>query len=401
MRKEINRLGSHSFQQFRTFSSFQAFRRITTSVLFCLIAVSGAYGDSGSIRLFGSNSEVAHNQNWKIKHVLEHDSSVFAVALSSDGREVAAGGIVSPVISLWDVERGTLIRQLQGLKGSAQALAYTPDGRFFAAGRGMIRPVDTCVFVFQRGTDNILQRLQPPKITTRRAPKGFGSVESLQYSPDSQFLAVGFDGGAIGIYEATTGQLKKSIGIPDGLDGPLAYSPTGKYVAFSELKRDGTEALMQPHAIQLLDVETGEIVRTISGHSDRVTALAFSPDGKHLASGTSIGTRNSFFDRKSKQVIIKQNADPIRIWDIETGTLTKELGGHTGMIRFLAFYQGGQYLVSGSQDKTLKVWDVVRGELVTTLSGHKSLVEAGAVSPDGRYLVSGEGVQVKIWEKGN
>jgi WD40 repeat protein len=378
-----------------------------------LLSVTGvfyAFSDAG-LSLFDRHNEVTlgmllfaqqvptPQQHWKIKHVLEQDFSVFAVAMSPDSREVAAGGILSPDISIWDVERGTPIRQLRGLKGSAQALAYSPDGRFFAAGRGMIGPKDTCVFVFQRGTDNILQRLQPPKITTRRAPKGFGSVESLQYSPDSQFLAVGFNGGAIGIYDTTTGQLKTSIVIPDGLDGPLAYSATGKYVAFGELKKDGTEALMQPRVIQLLDVETGEIVKTLTGHSDRVTALAFSPDRKHLASGTSRGTRNSFFDRKSNQVVIKQNADPIRIWDIETGTLVKELSGHTGMIRFLAFYQGGQYLISGSQDKTLKVWDVARGEIVTTLSGHDSLIEAGAVSADGRYLVSGGTEFVKIWER--
>jgi len=379
-------------------------------MLMSLILLWHVVNEAGSL-LFHEHNETAlglllfaqqmptSQQNWKIKHVLQHDSSVFAVALSPDGREVAAGGIVSSVISLWDVEGGTPIRQLQGLKGSAQALAYSPDGRFFAAGRGMIRPVDTCVFVFQRGTDNILQRLQPPKVTTRRNPKGVGAVESLQYSPDSQFLAVGFDGGAIGIYEATTGQLKKSIVIPDGLDGPLAYSPTGKYLAFGELKTNGTGALEKPRVIRLLDVETGERVKTLSGHTGRVTALAFSPDGKHLASGTSTGTVERFLDKKSNQPVTQRNADPIRIWDIETSTLVKELSGHTGMIRFLAFYRGGQYLVSGSQDKTLKIWDVVRGELVTSLSGHNSLIEAGAVSADGKYLVSGGGEFVKIWEQ--
>ena len=379
-------------------------------MLLSVIVLWFGINEAGTV-LFDEHNEMVFNmllfaqqapipqQNWKIKHVLQHDSSVFAVAMSPDGREVAAGGIVSPVVSLWDVESGTPVRQLRGLKGSAQALAYSPDGRFFAAGRGMIRPVDTCVFVFQRSTDNILQRLQPPKVTTRRNPKGVGAVESLQYSPDSEFLAVGFDGGAIGIYEATTGQLKSSIMIPDGLDGPLAYSPTGKYVAFGELKKVETGALEKPHVIQLLDVETGEIVRTLVGHTGRVTALAFSPDGKHLASGTSTGIVERFLDKKTNQPVTQRNADPIRIWDVETGTLVKELSGHTGMIRFLAFYQGGQYLVSGSQDKTLKVWDVVRGEVVTTLSGHNSLIEAGAVSPDGKYLVSGGANLVKIWER--
>ncbi|UVT19859.1 MAG: hypothetical protein H8K03_19075 [Nitrospira sp.] len=178
-------------------------------------------------------SEETKPPTWTIKHRLHHDSGVTAVAMSPNGREVSAGGILSPTISVWNVETGAQIRVLKGLKGSTQALAYSPDGRFFAAGRGMITSADTCVFVFQAGTDTILQRLEPPPIVTRDAPKGVGMVESLQYSPDSQFLAVGFVGGAIGIFEAETGNLKEAFHAPTAIDGPLAYSPRGRYLAIS------------------------------------------------------------------------------------------------------------------------------------------------------------------------
>lgn len=135
----------------------------------------------------------------------------------------------------------------------------------------MVGPNDTCVYVFKAGTDTILQQLQSPKITTRRAPKGVSVVRSLQYSPDSQHLAVGFEGGAIGIYEAASGQLRKAIAIPDGLDGPVIYSPNGIYLAFGERRKDVGE-LLDHYVIQLLNVETDDIVKTLSGHTDRITA---------------------------------------------------------------------------------------------------------------------------------
>ena len=176
-------------------------------------------------------------QKWTITGVLQHDSGVTVVAANPKGREVSGGGILSPVISTWGGRNGIPVRQLSGLKGSTQALAYSPDGRLLAAGRGMIRSDDTCVFIFQAGTDTILARLQPPPIMTHFAPKGVGAVRSIQFSPNSQFLAVGFRDGAIGIYESATGHLQRAISLSTPLQGPLAYSPNGKYLAFGQFRK--------------------------------------------------------------------------------------------------------------------------------------------------------------------
>jgi tricorn protease-like protein len=319
--------------------------------------------------------------------------------MSPSGREVAAGGILSAGISIWDVEKGTPIRQLTGLKGGVQALAYSLDGRMFATGHNMIKSTDTSVYVFQAGTDTMLQRLDPPRIITRDAPKGVGAVKSLHYSPDSQFLAVGFAGGAVGMYEAATGSLKQSFPTPAALDGPLAYSPSGQYLAFSERIRTEDD-LFHHHVIHLIEVTTGRIERTFSGHTDLITALAFSPDGKYLASGSNTGAVRMGFDKKKNQGVERRNEDPIRIWDVETGAIVKELAGHAGSVRSLVFYHNGQYLVSGSWDKTIKIWDLARGALVSTLTGHNNLVDSIVVSPDEKYLVSGgNSPDIKVWER--
>ena len=337
-------------------------------------------------------------QKWLVTHVLPHDSGVSVVAASPNGQEVASGSILNAAVSIWDLRTGKAARVLKGQKGGAQALAYSPDGRFLAVGRSMVSSVETSVQVFQAGSDTIVQRLEPPRIVTSHSPKGIGTVKSLQYSPDGKFLAVGFEGGAIGIYEAATGQLRQSFPTHAAIDGPLAYSSNGKYLAISERIKTETD-VFDHHVIQLIDVTTGAIVKTISGHADRVTALAFSPDGTHLASGSNIGSVRGRLDKKSNQGVEQRNEDPIRMWDIATGAIVMELAGHTGSVRSLVFTQGGEYLVSGSQDKTIKIWNVETGALVSTLIGHNDLIDSIAMTTDGRYLVSGGGHDVKIWQQ--
>lgn len=347
----------------------------------------------------GSGRVQSPEQKWTIKYKLHHEFGVTALAMSPSGREVAAGSFLDQRVSIWDVERGTLLRQLQGIKGGVRALAYSPDGRFFAAGRDAVKPGDLCVFVYEPGTDTILHRLQPPALTTRMAPQGIGAVASLQYSPDSQFLAVGFQGGAIGIYEAATGELKKSMSLSSFLQGPVAYSPNGKYLAFGDRRKEEGE-LRDHHVIQLLDTETGEVVKTLAGHASPITALAFDPHGKFLVSGTATGQILDALDRRTNQMVRHKNEDPIRIWDLETGAVVKELSGHVGAVKSLAFYQDGQYLVSGSHDKTIKMWDVAKGTSLSTVTGHNDLIDSIVVSLDGTYLVSaGNSPDVKVWKR--
>lgn len=337
-------------------------------------------------------------QKWTVTHVLPHDSGVSVVAASPNGQEVASGSILSEAIKIWDVRKGTLIRVLKGLKGSAQSLEYSPDGRFLAVGRGMVKSSETSVHVFQVGSDSVVQRLEPPGIVTRNAPKGVGAVKSLQFSSDGQFLAVGFEGGAIGMYETATGHLKQSFPTSAAIDGPLAQSPSGKYLAISE--RIKTEAdVFDHHVIQLIDVSTGEIAKTFSGHTDLVTSLAFSPDGEYLASGSNTGVVRGGLDKKRNQGVVQRNEDPIRIWNVESGVIAKELVGHTGAVRSLKFFDGGRFLISGSHDKTIKIWNVGRGVLDATLTGHHDLIDSVTITTQGKYLVSGGGASLTIWER--
>src|SRR5262249_34581175 len=119
--------------------------------------------------------------------------------------------------------------------------------------------------------------------------------------------------------------------------------------------------------------------RRLTGHTSAVYAVAFSPDGKMVVSGS--GDRT------------------LRVWDVVSGQSLRTLQGHTSDVNAVAFSPDGKMVVSGSYDGTLRVWDVSSGQSLRTLTGHTSTVNAVAFSPDGKMVVSGSGDRtLRVWD---
>ncbi|KAL4734024.1 hypothetical protein BDV11DRAFT_175153 [Aspergillus similis] len=149
----------------------------------------------------------------------------------------------------------------------------------------------------------------------------------------------------------------------------VAFSPDGRLLASGSVDRN----------IKLWDPATGTLKHTLEGHSDWVQSVAFSSDGRLLAS-------------HSRDEIIK-------LWDPASGVLKHTLAGHSDWVQSVAFSPNGRLLASGSRAKTIKLWDPATGALKHTLEGHSDWVLSVAFSPDGRLLASGSvDRNIKLWD---
>ncbi|MFZ2349580.1 MAG: PKD domain-containing protein [Candidatus Bipolaricaulis anaerobius] len=194
-----------------------------------------------------------------------------------------------------------------------------------------------------------------------------------------------------------------------GIRGNVVFSPDGRYLAV------GTSL-----GIELRDSQTLELVRFFSGHTSDVYSVAFSPDGSLLASGSDDNTIKLWEVATGRLVrtltghtwdvysvafspdgslLASASYQEIKLWDVATGRLVRTLTGHTGSVLSVAFSPDGKLLASGSDDNTIKLWEVATGRLVRTLTGHTGSVRSVAFSPDGSLLASGSSDgTVLLWD---
>jgi WD40 repeat protein len=237
----------------------------------------------------------------------------------------------------------------------------------------------------------IAARAHSPYLTTFLRQHAH-EIESLAFSPDGKLFASGSCAslddnqlclqGEIRLWDANERRpIEPVLQGHAGSTTSLAFSPDGKLLASGGCAELSAQRCRRGE-IQLWDVANRRpIGPPLTGHTDGVTSLAFSPDGKLLASGS--------WDKT------------IRLWDVadrrQQGT---QLAEHTGTVSSVAFSPDGKLLASGSWDKTIRFWDVATHRLSgAPLVGHTNIVRSVAFSPDGKTFASGSvDTTIILWD---
>jgi len=242
------------------------------------------------------------------------------------------------------------------------ALAYHPKGAMLAAGlKGEVRLFD------------------PAGAETGRLGGLTGRVTALAFDSAGKSLAVvaGEAGksGVVGLYSVGDGKVGEPVTFPAHRDSvyALAFSPDGRLLATA-----GYDRVIHLWAVPAAGAKP---VRTLTDHSDTVYSLAFSPDGKLLASAAA--------DRA------------VKVWDVATGTRLYTLGDPTDWVYAVAWHPDGKRLAAAGVDKSIRVWAADRdgGKLTNSVFAHDGPVLKLAFSADGSTLYSaGEDRVVKAWD---
>jgi eukaryotic-like serine/threonine-protein kinase len=314
-----------------------------------IYSMGTGYASDGTVRLW----EVGPQGSAAV--LRGHTSYVYPVAYSPDGLWIASGSW-DKTVRLWDSENGESCPPLPS-ETTVRALAFGPDSSWLVVSGGAN---GNSLFVW-----NVASRQRERMLT------GPGSVDiqMIAVSPDGVRIASADRGGNASVIDAATGAEVFRFRVAVGGKTALAYRPDGRLLASTG--GDGTQ-------IELWDMQTFHQSARLTGHTDFVRSVAFSADGRLLAS---YGT-----DRT------------VRVWDVAAAKCAAVLNGHTDEVFSAAFHPDGTRLATGGRDRAVWLWDLSTGQEVARLEGHTNYIYSLAFSPDGKSLVSGSGDHtVRIW----
>ena len=294
---------------------------------------------------------------------------VNALAFSPGGRRLVSA--CDRTLTVWeiDIDAAQQVAILEGHTGTVNTCAWSPDGALIASASldGMVRVWDGHTFG-QRGVCQVL------------ASPSWRVAQDLQFSPGARYLAWISEGEDCCVWRPLKGEEPKTLRPhPDRsniiLTTTFSFDHDSRYIATAHGNEDN-----EPDAcvVRVWDAATGSVLVVLAGHSERVSNILFSPDGRSLLS-------------TSGEMPVSVRVWDCRTWSVEQTCEIRDVEiSHTS--RKPCFSPDGKYVTTTSVRGVVRLWRTGDGESVATFDKHASdtIVTYLAFSPNGRFLVSGD-----------
>jgi WD40 repeat protein len=282
--------------------------------------------EDGSVHLWGSTD------GKQVLTIAAHSKPASAVAFTADGKRLATAGREHKVV-VWEVATGKQVWAQDASTGAhfleINSLAFTKSSKELLIG-------GTIVPVHHADTGKELILIRPTKSGL------IGMPMALSVSPDDRLVAIGHDDGAVALWECATGKRVRILSGPE------------------------------------FDPKTLDEVKRYPGHEHGVHAVAFSGDGRLLASAGGEGE--------------------LIVWEPSSGKLARRLEGHKGAVLSVAFAKGGATLASLGFDKTVRLWDAAAGTELRPIAPAMVEITCIALNPEGKRIAGADTAgKVYLW----
>jgi WD40 repeat protein len=295
-----------------------------------------------------------------------HSAAVVGVAWSPDGKRIASCSD-DGTVQVWNAATGKRIWTFT-FPGAREnyvfAVAWSPDGKRIAAGgqTGVVAVLD-------EATGHSLALYNSQSL----------QIEGIAWSPDSKRIVFGSEDGGVQVWDTTTGKQLLHYTGHTGSIFRVAWSPDGKEIASASY--DGT--------VQVWNATTGQHLQTYT-MGVPVWSVAWSPDGSRIVSGTgSAGLNGRVY-----------SGNTAKVWNAATGQTLLTYNGHGdgNDVYALAWSPDGKYIASGGSDQMVRIWNAATGQTVSISQDFEDTVWDVAWSPDGTEIVAcSQDGTVKVW----
>ena len=383
-------------------------------------------GEDGTARIWAAETGQV------VRTLRAHTYGVSGIAFSPGGERLLTGSYHNSA-KIWDVASWTAVHVLEH-PSSVCSVAWSADGSRIATGCA-----DRAARIWDAGTGEILRSLpghENKVMAVAFSPDGkrvitgvfYGgariwdvqtgeeiarrgdetdSVYAVAFSSDGRRWAAGLHG-AVWVVDATNGELLTELPHARGALA-VAFSPNGRSLATG----------CQENAVRVWHAESGREVAALTGHGAPVRSVDFSSDGRRLVTASVDGTVRVWAAGPSpehpslaggsglRQAAISDDQtglatvtpEEVTVWDVATGRKGPRFRGHTDTICATALSPDGRRVVTGSFDTTAKIWNVDPRQAVVALVGHEQEVRSVAFSPDGTRVITGSRDHTaRIWD---